>query len=92
VASEVARAIEDELVKHGCERYSFDHSKKHAAVTFWLGANVKFYTFPKNVTDRRMKLNIVADIRRWCKAMKDPTNGDPRKGGLTRPAAAARAR
>lgn len=63
--------IEDELNAAGAEKYSFDHTKKHAAVTWWLNGKVKFYTFMKTSPSDRAIRNIRADIRRWCRQMKE---------------------
>ena len=73
--------IEDELLKAGVERYSFDHTKKHAAVTWWLNGYVKFYTFMQTSPSDRMLKNIRADIKRWCRQMKVATGNQV---GLTR--------
>ena len=62
--------IEDELKAAGVERYSFDHTKKHAAVTWWLNGHCKFYTFMQTSPSDRALKNIRGDIRRWCRAMQ----------------------
>lgn len=37
--------IEAVFEEFGVERYTFDHSSKHCAVTWWLNGYVKFYTW-----------------------------------------------
>ena len=73
--SEIARMIEDELVAQGVERYSFDHAKKHATVTWWVNGHCKFFPFPKTSPDRRALLNLRSEVRRYCREMKANDKG-----------------
>jgi hypothetical protein len=68
--------LEDELIAQGVEKYSFDHTKKHAALTWFLNGHVKFYTFPKTSPSQRAIKNFRSEVRRYCREMKAKTTGN----------------